>query len=122
MFNVQKVMVLAATNRPWDLDEALRRRLEKRIYVPLPDVAAREELFQLRLRGLSVSNDVSAAALAMETEGCSGADLHNLCREAAMAPMRRLLAEKSPLEIQQMRRECGSSAAAISSIPPVSVC
>jgi katanin p60 ATPase-containing subunit A1 len=45
-------MVLAATNRPWDLDEAIRRRLEKRIYIPLPTTVGREELFKINLRGL----------------------------------------------------------------------
>ena len=46
----RQVMVLAATNYPWDLDEALRRRLEKRIYIPLPGAKEREELLRLNLR------------------------------------------------------------------------
>lgn len=45
-------MVLAATNRPWDLDEAIRRRLEKRIYIPLPTDKGRDELFKINLRGM----------------------------------------------------------------------
>jgi len=45
-------MVLAATNRPWDLDEAIRRRLEKRIYIPLPTKVGRSELFKINLRGI----------------------------------------------------------------------
>ena len=43
-------MVLAATNFPWDIDEALRRRLEKRVYIPLPEPTEREELMRLSLR------------------------------------------------------------------------
>ena len=43
------VMVLAATNFPWDIDEALRRRLEKRIYIPLPTLEGREALLKVRL-------------------------------------------------------------------------
>ncbi len=43
-------MVLAATNFPWDIDEALRRRLEKRVYIPLPEPAEREELVRLSLK------------------------------------------------------------------------
>ena len=46
----RQVMVLAATNFPWDIDEALRRRLEKRIYIPLPGTAQREELMRINLR------------------------------------------------------------------------
>ena len=44
------VMVLAATNFPWDIDEALRRRLEKRIYIPLPTLEGREALLKINLR------------------------------------------------------------------------
>lgn len=46
----RQVMVLAATNFPWDVDEALRRRLEKRVYIPLPGMQEREELMRLNLR------------------------------------------------------------------------
>ena len=45
-------MVLAATNRPWDLDEAIRRRLEKRIYIPLPTAIGRQQLFKINLKGV----------------------------------------------------------------------
>lgn len=44
-------MVLAATNFPWDIDEALRRRLEKRIYIPLPNEVGRQALLEINLRG-----------------------------------------------------------------------
>lgn len=47
---VKRVMVLAATNFPWDIDEALRRRLEKRIYIPLPGPGEREELLKINLK------------------------------------------------------------------------
>lgn len=46
----RQVMVVAATNFPWDVDEALRRRLEKRVYIPLPGLKEREELMRLNLR------------------------------------------------------------------------
>ncbi len=45
-----QVMVLAATNFPWDIDEALRRRLEKRVYIPLPEAPERQELLRLALK------------------------------------------------------------------------
>jgi SpoVK/Ycf46/Vps4 family AAA+-type ATPase len=51
------MMVLATTNCPWDLDEALRRRLEKRIYIPLPDATARQTMFKLYLSDVQVSCD-----------------------------------------------------------------
>ena len=55
----KNVMVLAATNRPWDLDDAIRRRLEKRIYIPLPTAVGREQLFRINLKGLNVAEGVN---------------------------------------------------------------
>jgi katanin p60 ATPase-containing subunit A1 len=87
----KNVMVLAATNRPWDLDEAIRRRLEKRIYIPLPTDVGRSELFKINLRGMEMAEDIDWLALIKITDGYSGADISNVCREAAMMPMRRKL-------------------------------
>lgn len=101
----KKVMVLAATNFPWELDEALRRRLEKRIYIPLPDAAARRELLRINLRGLQVAADVSLEELAERTEGYSGDDLTNICRDASMSGMRRVIEGKSGEEIKALRKE-----------------
>ena len=50
--------MLAATNRPQDLDEALRRRLEKRIYIPLPNEKGLKQLFDINLRGVKMADDV----------------------------------------------------------------
>ena len=97
-------MVLATTNCPWDLDEAIRRRLEKRIYIPLPDAMARVELFSIYLRTLSVSPEVTPAILARATEGYSGFDVHLVCREAAMMPMRQLLETFTPQELNLMKQ------------------
>ncbi|EFN55920.1 hypothetical protein CHLNCDRAFT_10674, partial [Chlorella variabilis] len=63
------VMLLAATNHPWALDDALRRRLEKRIYIPLPSRADREQLLRLHLRGMRTGPDVDLAQIAAATEG-----------------------------------------------------
>ena len=84
-------MVLAATNRPQDLDEAIRRRLEKRVYIPLPDKVSREALFRINLKSEKLSDDIDFKKLVADTEGYSGADLSNVCRDAAFAPMRRML-------------------------------
>ena len=53
-----RVIVICATNFPWDLDEAFRRRLEKRIYIPLPDVEGRRELFRNNLKVRGVLSDI----------------------------------------------------------------
>jgi katanin p60 ATPase-containing subunit A1 len=73
-------MVLAATNFPWDLDEAMRRRLEKRIYIPLPDETTRRQLFEISVADVEVDGTVDVNALAKATEGYSGADISNICR------------------------------------------
>ena len=93
------VTVLATTNRPWDLDEALRRRLERRIYVPLPDAAARVETLKIHLDGVTLAGDVDLDELAGLCDGHSGADLQLACRDASMMPMRRAVEGKSPQEI-----------------------
>lgn len=60
-------------------------------------------MFNLNTRGVYVADDVDLRALAAATEGYSGADLHVLCREASMQPMRRMLADRTPQEIVAMR-------------------
>ena len=100
-----QVMVLATTNCPWNLDDAIRRRLEKRVYVPLPDLASRNDIFSINLSGMRLANDVRVLELADQTEGYSGADINLICREASMMPMRRLIADKNPEEIQVMHSE-----------------
>lgn len=74
------VMVLAATNFPWDIDEALRRRLEKRIYIPLPTSEGREALLKINLREVKVDNTVDLMKMAKKLDGYSGADITNVCR------------------------------------------
>jgi katanin p60 ATPase-containing subunit A1 len=73
-------MVLAATNFPWDIDEALRRRLEKRIYIPLPSNDGREVLLRINLRDVAICDDVDLKDVAVKLQGYSGADITNVCR------------------------------------------
>lgn len=99
------VMVLAATNFPWDIDEALRRRLEKRIYIPLPNFESRKELIKINLRTVEVAPDVDIDEVARRTEGYSGDDLTNVCRDASLNGMRRKIAGKTRDEIKNMAKE-----------------
>eukprot|EP00126_Sphaerothecum_destruens_P013657 Sdes_comp23373_c0_seq1m21635 len=99
------VMVLAATNFPWDLDEALRRRLEKRVYIPLPTLEDRVELFKISLKDVELAEDVGLEIIASATEGYSGADITNLCRDAAMMSMRRRIQGLSAEEIKALSKE-----------------
>ncbi|XP_063285550.1 katanin p60 ATPase-containing subunit A-like 1 [Pelobates fuscus] len=94
------VMVLAATNFPWDIDEALKRRLEKRIYIPLPTASGRAELLKINLRELEIDPDVNLETIAEKIEGYSGADITNVCRDASMMAMRRRIEGLTP---EQMR-------------------
>ena len=84
------VIVLAATNTPWALDDALRRRLEKRIYIPLPDGEGRAQLFRINMKGLELHSDVDLDILATKCDGYSGADVASVCRDAAMMSVRRI--------------------------------
>jgi katanin p60 ATPase-containing subunit A1 len=99
------VIVLAATNTPWSLDEALRRRLEKRVYIPLPDVEGRTELFKINMKGIEMDPDVVVDELAEKSTGYSGADVANVCRDASMMSVRRLMeqARKQGLGREQMQ-------------------
>ncbi|KAK2651410.1 hypothetical protein Ddye_011266 [Dipteronia dyeriana] len=99
------VMVLAATNFPWDIDEALRRRLEKRIYIPLPNFESRKELIRINLKTVEVAQDVDIDDVARRTDGYSGDDLTNVCRDASLNGMRRKIAGKTRDEIKNMSKD-----------------
>jgi len=104
--NSNTVIVLAATNTPWDLDEALRRRLEKRVYIPLPSQIGRKELFRINMKDCELSDDADLEVLSAMTEGYSGADIANVARDAAMMSMRRLMesARRLGLAGQEMQK------------------
>jgi len=87
----KNIMVLAATNRPWDLDEAMIRRLEKRIYIPLPEDYGRKKLFEINSKNIKVDEKINWDKLVSKSKGYSGADIANVCREAALMPMRKML-------------------------------
>ena len=85
------VIVLAATNRADILDKALMRagRFDRQIHVTLPDLNERKDIFQVHLKGLKLSKDVDLDLIAKNTPGVSGADIANVCNEAALTAARR---------------------------------
>ena len=85
------VIVLAATNRADILDKALLRagRFDRQIYVELPDIVGRKEIFEVHMRGLKLGKDVDKDFLAKQTPGFSGADIANVCNEAALMAARK---------------------------------
>ncbi|XP_042053579.1 uncharacterized protein LOC121798570 isoform X2 [Salvia splendens] len=87
----ERVLVLAATNRPFDLDEAVIRRLPRRLMVSLPDAQNREKILKVILATEELGPDVDLEAVAKMTEGYSGSDLKNLCVAAAHYPIRQIL-------------------------------
>ncbi len=84
------VIVLAATNRAEILDKALMRagRFDRQIYVDLPDLHERKEIFEVHIKPLKLADDVDLEFLAQQTPGFSGADIANLCNEAALIAAR----------------------------------
>ena len=85
------VIVVAATNRPDILDAALLRpgRFDRQVYVQLPDIRGREQILNVHMRKVPIGQDVNASIIARGTPGMSGADLANLCNEAALMAARR---------------------------------
>ena len=84
------VIILAATNRADILDKALMRagRFDRQIYVDMPDMNERKEIFEVHLKPLKLSNDLDREFLAKQTPGFSGADIANICNEAALIAAR----------------------------------
>lgn len=86
-----QVVVIGATNRPEELDEAARRRFVKRLYIPLPDDSSRQDLLHRLIRNSRHSLcEGDMQMLVNHTAGFSGADIRSLCTEAAMGPVREI--------------------------------
>jgi vacuolar protein-sorting-associated protein 4 len=85
-----QVLILGATNIPWELDAAIRRRFEKRVYIPLPEAESRTYMVKLHLG--DTPNDLTEEdfeKIGQITEGASGSDIKVLVKEALMEPLRR---------------------------------
>lgn len=100
----ERILVLAATNRPFDLDEAIIRRFERRIMVGLPSIENRELILKKLLAKEKVEEDLDYKELATMTEGFSGSDLKNLCTTAAYRPVRELIRKERLKELERMKK------------------
>ncbi|CAN7029257.1 hypothetical protein BRARA_H00258 [Brassica rapa] len=89
-----RILILGATNRPFDLDDAVIRRLPRRIYVDLPDAENRLKILKIFLTPENLESGFEFDKLAKETEGYSGSDLKNLCIAAAYRPVQEVLQEE----------------------------
>ncbi|CAH2087285.1 unnamed protein product [Euphydryas editha] len=87
------VFLLVNSNMPWEIDSAMLRRLEKRIYIPLPDFKTRVDLFEtfLKSKNIELDSNIDFKELSAKTEGYSGSDVKLVCKEALMANVRKML-------------------------------
>ncbi|KAJ3450813.1 aaa-type atpase family protein-related [Anaeramoeba flamelloides] len=105
MSDTERVIVLAATNRPFDLDEAVLRRLPRRLFVPMPNKEARKKILQTVLSGEALEKNFDFEQLAEETDGYSGSDLKNLSISAAYEPIRDFLKKEKTLNPKLKKNE-----------------
>ncbi|MFB6173520.1 MAG: AAA family ATPase, partial [Halobacteriales archaeon] len=100
---LEDVVVIATTNRPDLIDQALLRpgRLDRQLHVPVPEEEARRAVFEVHTREKPLADDVDLDWLARRTENYVGADIEAVCREAAMAATREFVTSVSPEEIEE---------------------
>lgn len=101
----ERLLIVGATNRPKELDEAARRRLSKRLYIPLPERASRRQMVCRLLSQVDhCLSEEDIDAVAGRTQGYSGADMTQLCKEAALGPIRSISFETlQHITAQQVR-------------------
>ncbi|XP_039011287.1 ATPase family AAA domain-containing protein FIGL1-like [Hibiscus syriacus] len=101
----EQILLIGATNRPQELDEAARRRLTKRLYIPLPSSEARAWIVRnlLEKDGLFKLSEEDIDAICRLTEGYSGSDMKNLVKDASMGPLREAL--RRGIEITKLKKE-----------------
>ncbi|KAF4074146.1 hypothetical protein AMELA_G00236250 [Ameiurus melas] len=99
-----QVMVMGATNRPQDVDVAIRRRMPATFHIGLPNASQRKEILHLILSGENLSKAVNLMELAEQTEGFSGSDLREVCRDAALYRVRDFIRKQQMKQITQQLR------------------
>jgi transitional endoplasmic reticulum ATPase len=99
--DVSPILFMGATNVPWQLDPAVLRpgRFDEKVYIPLPDLAARRKMVEMYLSKRPLAGDIDIPALAARLEGYSGADIKYLCDRAAVIPFLRSVASGQEGEI-----------------------
>ncbi len=120
--SLHNVTVIAATNRPDMLDNALLRpgRFDRLIYVPVPDKEARKEIFSIHLRGKPLAEDVDIDKLAERTEGYTGADIEAVCNEATMLALREYIENGGDPENPTAKIEMKHFERALKNVKPLS--
>ncbi|XP_030045922.1 fidgetin-like protein 1 [Microcaecilia unicolor] len=100
-----RILVVGATNRPQEIDEAARRRLVKRLYIPLPEASARKQIVvNLMSKEHCCLSEDEIQIIVQQAAGFSGADMTQLCREAALGPIRSIqIADISTIAADQVR-------------------
>lgn len=97
----QNLLLLGATNRPWDIDSAAMRsgRFSQKIYLPLPDAPARKFMLEKNMKNVPVSDDFDIDKIVEQTENYSGADIEELCDRAKDDPLLEAIATDSIIKI-----------------------
>uniref|UniRef100_A0A3Q0SUG0 Outer mitochondrial transmembrane helix translocase n=1 Tax=Amphilophus citrinellus TaxID=61819 RepID=A0A3Q0SUG0_AMPCI len=101
-----QVMIMGATNRPQDVDPAILRRMPTTFHIGLPNTRQREDILRLILAGENLSNAINLKEIAEKTEGYSGSDLRELCRDAAMYRVRDYVRKEQMRQIAQQLQDC----------------
>ncbi|XP_022614736.1 ATPase family AAA domain-containing protein 1-A-like [Seriola lalandi dorsalis] len=101
-----QVMVMGATNRPQDVDPAILRRMPATFHVGLPSIRQRQDILRLILAGENLSNAINLKEIAEKTDGYSGSDLRELCRDAAMYRVRDYVRKEQMRQIAQQLQDC----------------
>ncbi len=100
-----QLYVIGATNKPWSLDSPFLRRFQKRIYVPLPDLRARLEMFKLYTAPLKLDSSVDLNQLAKLTEGYSGSDIRDICQSVQLRVVSELFESGAAVDKNAQPRE-----------------
>ncbi|SAM03922.1 hypothetical protein [Absidia glauca] len=101
----RRIVILGATNRPNDIDSAILRRMPKRFAVRLPTEAQRRSILELLLKNIKLVDNFDMAELVQRTAGCSGSDLKELCRNAAMIPIREIVRKEQPKDSEDASQD-----------------